>query len=115
MSLSFGSAISGIRAAFSALDVSAHNIANVNTEGFKKQRAIVTEGNNGEVVTKIDKKDTRNGSAYQTTSQDTIDTSNVDITQEIAEQIGDKHLSSVNIAAFKVFDDVQKGLIDIMG
>ena len=115
MSLSFGSSISGIHAAFKALAVSAHNTANINTEGFKKERAIVTEGNIGEVVTKLDKKDTRNGSVYRSTSQDTFDTSNVDITQEIAEQISAKHLSSANIAAFKVFDEIQKGLIDIMG
>lgn len=115
MLLTFGSAISGIRAAFNVLAVSAHNTANINTEGFKKQRALLTEGKNGEVVTKIDKKDTRNGSVYQSTSQDTVDTSNVDITQEIAGQINANHLSSANIAAFKVFDDVQKGLIDIMG
>lgn len=41
--------LSGMRAAQSALDVSSHNIANMNTQGFKPQQIIQSENSTGGV------------------------------------------------------------------
>jgi len=55
MSLSFSSSVFGIQAAFHIMSVSAHNTANINTDGYKKQRVSLSEGNHGGVMVNIRK------------------------------------------------------------
>lgn len=45
--------LSGMRAAQSALDVSSHNIANMNTQGFKPQQIVQSENSTGGVSTAV--------------------------------------------------------------
>jgi len=53
MSLSFNSSISGIRAATNMLNTSAHNIANSNTDGYKKQHVNLKSDHGGGVIAEI--------------------------------------------------------------
>ncbi len=53
MSISFSSSVSCIQAAFAMLNVSAHNTANLNTDGFKKQLVNLSEDSTGGVVVYI--------------------------------------------------------------
>ena len=115
MSSSFSSSISGIRAAFGVLAVSAHNTANINTGGFKKQQVNLIESDNEGVVVKI-RKSTETRALRQNNKDINIDeASNVDIVEEIGVQIGVKNLLSANIAALKTANEVEKSLIDIVG
>jgi len=53
MSLSFNSSVSGIRAAMDMLGISAHNTANINTDGYKKQRVNLRDDHGSGVIVDI--------------------------------------------------------------
>ena len=48
------SSLSGLAAAQTKLATSAHNVANANTDGFKKHRVVLEEGSQGGVRATID-------------------------------------------------------------
>lgn len=113
MSLSFISSVSGIQASLQMLSVSAHNVANMNTDGFKKEHISLNEGSNGKVDVHITE-DAEPGPMYQHANGVIIEASNVDINEEILRQISAKHLFSANAIALKTSVETQKGLLDIL-
>ncbi len=110
MSLSFSSSVSGIQAAFAMLNVSAHNTANLNTDGFKKQLVNLNEHSNGGVIADISES-TESGPLYKNLNGDIVEASNVDYSEEAIEQIKAEHLLSANIAAIKLTAEAQKSLM----
>ena len=58
MEITFNAAVSSIRAHERKLGVTAHNVANVNTNGFKRERAILQEGTSGDVRVRVRREDT---------------------------------------------------------
>ena len=58
MTPALSAAISGLRAQSTVLAVSAHNVANVNTDGFKKQRVSMAASPYGGVVASVGTIDT---------------------------------------------------------
>jgi flagellar hook-associated protein FlgK len=82
MSLPFNSSISGIRAATNMLNTSAHNIANSNTDGYKKQHVNLKSDQGGGVIAEITES-TERGSLYKNKRGDTVETSNVDYIEEL--------------------------------
>ncbi len=113
MSLSSMSSVSGIKAAFGILGVSSHNTANLNTNGFKKQTSSLHEEINGGVSHTVGK-NTARGSMYLDADGNMVESSNVDISEEVASRVDAKHLLSANLNALKVADEIQKSLIDIL-
>jgi flagellar basal-body rod protein FlgC len=111
---SFYSSISGMRAAFSMMDVSAHNTANLNTDGFKKQTVQLSEADKGGVTVTIGQS-TAPGPTYQGPGGKIIEASNADPAEEIISQITAKYLLAANVAAFKKAADMEKSIIDILG
>lgn len=103
--------VSGIKAAFRMLDVSAHNTANMDTDGFKKETARLGEGAEGGVVVTIGL-DTSSGGLYQSNGR-LVEASNVNYADEVVSQIISKHYLSANIAAFKTAGDMERSLLDI--
>lgn len=108
----YSSALSGIRAAFTMLDVSAHNTANINTDGFKKQKAILSEAPGGGVAASVERVNS-SGPSYLDPSGKFIEASNVDYADEAVFQLSARRFMSVNIAALKTADEMQKSLLDI--
>jgi flagellar basal-body rod protein FlgC len=84
-----GSAITAMKAFQKKMNVTAHNVANVNTDEYKKSRVTLSEGRNGGVQATPDQVDTpgfpketvRNGEIVETTS------SNVDLAEELPEMM----------------------------
>lgn len=113
MSLSFSASVSGIQAASHMLSASAYNVANMNTDGFKKQRASLSEGNHGMVAVNITE-GAEPGPVYQHANGAVVDASNVDINEEILRQISARHLFSANAVALKTSVETQKGLLDLL-
>lgn len=107
MSLSFNSSISGIRAATNMLSVSAHNIANSNTDGYKKQRVNLRGNHGGGVIADITES-TEAGPLYKNTRGETVEASNVNYIEEVVTQIKARHLLSANAAAIKYTDKAQE-------
>lgn len=112
MSLSFSSSVSSIQTALNVISVSAHNTANINTDGFKKQRTSLSESNTGGITLKREES-TEPGPLYRHADGNMVEASNVDLSEEIIRQISAKHLFSANIVVFKTADKMEKGIIDI--
>ena len=58
MDTAFSTVVSSINAHERKLGVTANNVANVNTNGFKRQRAVLQEGPVGDVRVNVHKDDT---------------------------------------------------------
>jgi len=116
--------IDGAYAALSALDgfskklaVVSNNVANSNTDGFKKSRAILEEGHNGGVEVSIQKVDTpgspiphEEGSRVQTE-----ESSNVDLPEEMAQMIVAQQGHEANQKSLKAQDELLGTILDIVG
>jgi flagellar basal body rod protein FlgG len=113
MSLSFNSSISGIRAATDMLSVSAHNIANSNTDGYKKQHANLRGDNGNGVIVDITES-TEAGPLYINKRGETVETSNVNYIEEVVTQIKSRHLLSANAAAIRYTNEAQESIMDII-
>lgn len=113
MSLSFTSSLSGIRAAMDMLSISAHNTANINTDGYKKQLFNLRENQDSGVIVDITES-TESGSLYKNEKGELVETSNVNYVDEVVTQINAKHLLSANAAAIKRTDEAQESLMDIL-
>ncbi len=110
---SFSSSISGMQAAFKMLDVSAHNTANINTDGFKRQRINLTENAIGGVTSTVETS-TDPGPSYLSGNGTVVEGSNADIGEEIVNQMIAQRYLSANIASLKTADEMYGSLLDII-
>jgi len=112
-----GSAVSAISAFSVKMNVSANNVANVNTDGFKKNRTTLKEGRFGGVEPDIDRVDTpgytrqasENGLARE------VETANVDLTEELSVSITTQSAYKANLKTIQAHDDMLGSLLDIIG
>ena len=117
MILSANSTISALQAYKTHLDVTAHNIANVNTENFKKSKANLKEGAAGGVQVDIQRIDTP-GRRYQEFEGDRMvekEASNVDLSEEIPQLILTPHAYKANMKVMQTQDDILGTTLDIIG
>ena len=112
---SISSSVSALVAFRKKMEVTSNNIANVNTDEFKRSRAVLTEDNVGGVRADIDK-DNSPG-PVRTVIQDGVPTekemSNVDLTREIPEMIPTQRAYEANLKAVKTYDEMLGALIDL--
>ena len=95
--MSYDTSVSGIRAAMTRLNVSANDVANVNTEGYTGRRVVNRELRAGGV---------------QATVEDTQD--RVLIEEEIVEQIVAKHELKANAVALRTQADMDDTVLDVL-
>jgi len=139
--------IDGSYAALSALDafskkaaVVSNNIANMHTDGYKKSRAILEEGQNGGVEVSIQKIDTpgsplpyEEGFNVQAEEASNVDpageadhneeaanvraeeTSNVDPAEETVQMIMAQRGYEANLKSLATQNEMQEAILDIMG
>ncbi len=113
MSSVYGTSLSGIKAATKLLDVSSNNVANSNTDGFKKDIARVLERDNGSGVTVKTEKSTEPGPSYLSSDGNIHEGSNVDYAEEMVDQIKAEELLRSNIAALNTANEMETHIIDI--
>ena len=108
--------LSGLAAAQSKINAAAHNIANANTDGFKKTRAILEESAAGGVQVTLDTVHTPGPISFKETDQGVvpIELSNVDLAEEMVELIVSKHSFQANLGALRIQDDILGSLLDIV-
>ena len=108
--------LSALKAYGTGLAVKANNIANADSENFKKSRAIYSEGENGGVKTEIQKIDTENvlpaGNTDASTSE--AQPSNVDLTEEIPGMVIDQRGFEANLKAIKTREEMLGSVLDII-
>ncbi|MDP2690396.1 MAG: hypothetical protein Q8P48_09855 [Deltaproteobacteria bacterium] len=111
---SIGSSLSGIRAAFRLIDASAHNTANVNTDGFKGHTVRLSEAKGGGVAA-IAGTSTAPGPLYMDSYGNINEASNTSLADEAGSIIIARHMLRANLAALKTAEEMEKSVIDTLG
>ncbi|VAV84292.1 hypothetical protein MNBD_DELTA01-1332 [hydrothermal vent metagenome] len=105
-------AASGIAAAQRKIEVSAHNIANQDTDEFKKSRVSQQESVSGGVETSVGRVSER-GHVRQTPEGDQVESSNVNIAEEMLNLMEAERSLEANIAVLETADEAERSLLDI--
>ncbi len=107
------SSISAINAALTQQAVSAHNIANSNTNGYKRAVATTEEDAHGGVNVSIGK-DPDQGPTYVRPDGIEVVTSNVDQAREAVDQIRARTMLAANVESLRTYEETLKSTIDIV-
>lgn len=114
MFLGFASALSGVQAGGRLLGASANNIANAQTDNFKRTQATFEESQFGGVVVSLTKNQ-RPGPQLPTGDDPFTfrEGSNVELEEEIIHTLEATHLIEANLASIRTQDKVLGALLDI--
>jgi flagellar basal-body rod protein FlgC len=99
------------------LRVTANNIANVNTDEFKKSRATLEEGTNGEIQVNIYRVNTP-GFLYRVFEGDQLaekESSNVNMEEEIPDMMVTQRTYEANLKVLQNRNKMLGSVLDIMG
>ncbi len=114
--------ISGVAASLSALQAygtrmanNGNNIANMNTEGFKKGRVLLRDQQPEGVRAGHEKVNTPGPRIMEETGNgaEMIEQSNVDLSEELPEMMVNQHAFSANLKTLQAVDEMTKSLLDI--
>lgn len=111
------STVSALQAYNSQLEVTSNNIANVNTDEFKKSKATLKEGVNGGVQVDIKRVDAP-GHRYQALEGDQMvekETSNVDLSEEFPQMMTTQHAYKANMKVIQTQDEILGTVLNIVG
>ena len=114
---SVNSATSALQAFRTKMQVTANNVANVNTEAFKESKATLKEGANGDVQVEINRVNTP-GHRYQELEGDQVvtkESSNVNLEEEIPGMIVTRNAYEANLKTLQTQNEMLGSLLDIMG
>ena len=108
-------ALSGLTAFAKQFEVSAHNVANVNTDGFKKSGTEFVEVQSGGVLPVVQKDDSAGPTVLKGTSHGPaqIELSNVDLGEETVSQIIAQLGFEANLRTLKTADQMLGSILDI--
>jgi flagellar hook protein FlgE len=114
MSNAIGAALSALGAFGKKLNVTANNIANVNTEGFKKSRAILQDADPSGVTVSISQVDTPGFPVPATDGTTEMkESSNVDLGEEIINLQITKHAFNANAKTIEAEEAMLGSIFDI--
>ncbi|HEB49626.1 MAG TPA: flagellar biosynthesis protein FlgC [Desulfobulbus sp.] len=114
--------ITGIQAAVSSLQAfsmklenNGHNIANMNTDGFKKGRVLLAEPPQGGVSARPEKVNQPGSVVAEQTSAgyEMVEQSNVDLAGEIPDMIRSARAYEANLKTLQAGDEMAATLLDI--
>jgi flagellar hook protein FlgE len=106
--------LSAMRAFGDKMSVTANNVANAESEEYKKKRALLTEGSEGDVVVDIVSVETP-GAIRVEAGMETRELSNVDLAEEIVETIPTQRGYEANLTVIKTQDEMTGTILDILG
>jgi flagellar basal-body rod protein FlgC len=108
---------SALGAFSTSLAVISNNVANINTNGFKKSDVTLEESENGGVEASIRKIDTPGSqvSCDESSDSQTEETSNVDLVEETGHMIVTQRGFEANLVSLKAQDELQGMILDIVG
>ena len=114
MSDAFSAALSALGSLFRKMDVTANNIANVNTNGFKKNRADFEDIYPSGVKVSISQVDTPGDPLPPDEKDKEQESSNVNLAEELVNLITTQHALAANIKTITTEDEMRKALLDIV-
>jgi flagellar hook protein FlgE len=108
-------ALSGLAAFSKQIEVVAHNVANVNTDGFKKPKTEFVEIPNGGVLPVVEKDDSSGPTVLRDTgsNQTMVELSNVDLGEEVVQQIVAQRSFEANLQTLRTGDALLGSILDI--
>lgn len=106
-------ALSALRSFGKKMDVTANNIANADTDGFKKSQAVLEEANPSGVTVSISKVNTPG--AMILSEEALRETSNVSLDEELINLKTTKHAYNANLKMMKAEDERLGTLLDSIG
>ena len=114
---SISSTVSALKAYGIKMRVTADNVANLESEGFKKSRAVLTEGRRGDVAVNIERIDTPGPIITEIEDGEKVETelSNVDLAEEIPQSIVAQRTYEANLKTIQTQDEILESVIDIIG
>lgn len=116
MIFSVCSSLSAIRAYSVKMGVHADNVANANTEEYKKRRAVLEEGPKNDVQVNIEQVDTPGPTVAEITGDqiEAKELSNVDLAEEISQTILTQSGFEANFVTLRTQDEMLGSVIDIL-
>jgi flagellar basal-body rod protein FlgC len=115
MSSAWNIALSGLRACEIKTAVNASNIANINTEGFKKSRVTLQEAANGGVqvtLSQVNLPGVPLGMNAET--GEVSESSSVDLAESFVDQRVTTHTFAANATTVRTAAEMQQTLLDIL-
>lgn len=109
------SALSGLQAFTKKTENNANNVANMNSDGFKKNRVVLSAQYPQGVKATIERVGTPGPFVAEVTDQgyEMIEQSNVDLGEEMPGILLNKHGYTSNIRTLQVADQMMQNLLDI--
>ncbi|MBW1995561.1 MAG: hypothetical protein JRI77_14110, partial [Deltaproteobacteria bacterium] len=107
---SINGSISALKALGKKVAVAADNVANLQSKGFKKKRAVLQEGQQKQVTVQIEKIDTPGPIVTEIEGEKIVEKelSNVDLVEEIPQTIVTQRHYEANLKAVQTQDEVLK-------
>jgi len=105
----------GLAAYAKQVEVTVHNVANVNTNGFKKSRTEFVALETGDVLPVIQKDESAGPAILNDTSYGPaqLELSNVDLGEEVVNQIIGQRGFEATLQVLKTADDMLSRILDI--
>lgn len=109
--------LSGLNAFQKQLGVAANNLANVNTDGFKKSRTVLESAQPQGVTARSQKLELPGPLALEQTldGEQLIEKSNVDVGEEIPNVVAGQRAYETNLTILKITDEMVGSLLDVVG
>lgn len=114
MSMTVAASVSALNALGTSQSVRSNNIANSETDGFKKSRTVLEENAAGGVSASVQRVTTPGPQVVQDDGS-MLELSNVDMAEEITGMIPTKHAYEANIKAMQTADDMDQTTLDLIG
>ncbi len=110
--VSIGSTLAGISVHETKINTTARNVANVNAQGFKKDRVTIYSNNSGQPEAYISKVD---APGYVIQGADgKIETSNVDLAEEMVSMITGKNGYMANLKVLEREQEIFDSVLEIL-
>ena len=109
---SIGSSLAGLSVHKTKVDTTAHNVANVNTDGFKKDRVTIHSNESGLPEANITEVDTPGPTILGPEGE--VEKSNVDLAEEMVNLTIGKTGYMANLKVLKSEEEMFDSVLDIM-
>jgi len=106
--------ISALQAYGKKMTVISNNVANVNSDGYKKSSALLVEGAAGRSVTVDIRKSNQPGALITDNAGETRELSNVDLAEEFPQTIITQRGDEANLKMGRTVDEMLGSLLDIL-
>ena len=109
--------LSALNAFTKKMNVIANNVANVETEEFKKSRATLVEGPENSVQVEISQPEDPGPTVVEVNDgqMEEKQMSNVDLAEEIPKSMVAKRGYEANLTELRTYDEMVKSILDIIG